>query len=156
MSELYVRNRQRTRRIDLKLLKGIAARLVGQTCPQDYHIGIILVAAPEMTRLNEAFLQHAGSTDVIAFGYSAERQRSLHGEVFICVDEAIKQAQRFRTSWQRELVRYLAHGLLHFQGYEDSTPVKRARMKTAENALLAALNREFCLSDLSRPPKLRA
>src|SRR6266508_3623786 len=73
-------------------------------------LGICLVATPEMTRLNETFLRHAGSTDVIAFDYSGRAKASpspigweragvrvLHGEIFICVDEAVLQARRFRT-----------------------------------------------------------
>ena len=102
------------------------------------------------------FLKHAGPTDVIAFGYTADHCRSLHGEIFICVDEALRQARRFRTTWQRELVRYLAHGLLHFQGYDDKTPAKRGRMKLVENALVQELSGQFSLSQLSRKAKVRS
>ncbi len=156
MSDLYLRNRQRSRPINLKVLQAIAVALIEKTCPLNFHIGILLVGAREMTRLNEAFLKHAGPTDVIAFGYSAGHSRSLHGEVFICVDEALRQARRFRTSWQKEVVRYLAHGLLHFQGYDDRTPAKRTRMKAAENLLLQEVSRQFCLSRLGRRPTVRA
>jgi ssRNA-specific RNase YbeY (16S rRNA maturation enzyme) len=56
-------------------------------------IGICLVAAPEMTRLNETFLKHKGSTDVIAFDYRdsvlpAGCRKYVHGEIFVCMDEA--------------------------------------------------------------------
>ena len=37
---------------------------------QGAELGVYLVATPEMTRLNETFLQHAGSTDVITFDYA--------------------------------------------------------------------------------------
>lgn len=155
MSELYLRNRQRTKPIDVKLLEKIAAALIAKTCPADSRIGILLVGGREMARLNEAFLKHAGPTDVLAFGYAADHARSLHGEVFICVDEALRQARRFRTTWQKEIVRYLTHGLLHFQGYNDATTAERARMKTVENALVEDLSRQFCLSRLCRKPKIR-
>jgi probable rRNA maturation factor len=156
MSELYVRNRQRTRPINLKLLQSIAATLIDKTCPSDFRVGILLVGGPEMARLNEAFLNHAGPTDVLAFGYTADHCRSLHGEVFICVDEALRQARRFRTSWQKEIVRYLAHGLLHFQGHDDSTAPARQRMKTVENTLVREAARRFCLSQLARGPRVRS
>jgi rRNA maturation RNase YbeY len=155
MSELYLRNRQRTRPINLKLLERIAATLVTKTCPADFRIGILLVGARQMTQLNEAFLKHGGPTDVIAFGYATDQCRSLHGEIFICVEEALRQARRFRTTWQKEVVRYLAHGLLHFQGYDDSTPAERGRMKRVENSLVQELAGQFCLSQLSRKPKVR-
>jgi ssRNA-specific RNase YbeY (16S rRNA maturation enzyme) len=71
MSELVVRNRQRVRRVHLRLLRQITesalTKLPGVRSSQ---LGIHLVGAPEMTRLNETFLRHAGSTDVIAFDYA--------------------------------------------------------------------------------------
>jgi rRNA maturation RNase YbeY len=156
MSELYVRNRQRTRSVNLSLLQSIAVALIAKTCPADFRIGLLLVGAGEMTRLNEAFLRHAGPTDVIAFGYASEQGRSLHGEVFICVDEAVRQARRFRSTWQKEVVRYLTHGLLHFQGFEDSTAPKRLRMKAVEDSLVLEVARQFCLRRLERPSRVRS
>ncbi len=150
MSELYVRNRQRTRPIDLRLLQAIARALLARIGPRDFRVGILLVGAKEITRLNEAFLKHAGPTDVMAFGYASGPSQSLHGEVFICVDEALRQARRFRTNWEKEVVRYLAHGLLHLQGYEDSTAAARQRMKAVEDTLVRHTARQFQLSQLSR------
>jgi probable rRNA maturation factor len=155
-SELYLRNRQRTRPIDLKVFRSITKRLIARTGPTAFRVGVLLVGEAEMTRLNEAYLRHAGSTDVIAFGYTAADARSLHGEVFICVDEALRQARRYHTSWQEEVVRYLAHGLLHLQGYDDSTTPARRRMKLVENALVRETARHFCLSRLAGEPKIRA
>jgi probable rRNA maturation factor len=155
MSELYVRNRQRTRPVNLKLLQKIVAGLVPRTCPGEFRVGILLVGEREMARLNEAFLRHEGSTDVLAFGYATGRSQSWHGELFICIDEAVRQARRYRTSWQEELVRYIAHGLLHFQGYDDATAAQRRKMKAVEDALLRDVAQEFSLSRLSRKPRVR-
>jgi len=66
-------------------------------------------------------LRHAGATDVIAFDYSI-RASHLRGEIFICVDEALVQARRFRTTWQSESVRYVVHGVLHLLGFDDRRP----------------------------------
>ena len=155
MSELYLRNRQRTRRVNLRLLRRIASELVPKTCSGDFRIGVLLVGTEEITRLNEAFLQHAGPTDVIAFGYASGASPSLHGEVFICVDEAVRQASHYGTTWQRELVRYLTHGLLHFQGYDDAKAPQRRKMKAVEDSLVDAVARQFPLRQLSRKPRLR-
>jgi probable rRNA maturation factor len=46
---------------------------------------------------------------------------SLHGELFICLDDAVKQAREFRTTWQSELTRYVIHGLLHLCGHDHET-----------------------------------
>jgi probable rRNA maturation factor len=79
----------------------------------------------------------------------------LCGEIFICVDEAVLQARRFRTSWPSEVVRYLVHGVLHLRGYDDLQPAARRRMKRQENRLLRALAARFSLSQLERHAKLQ-
>jgi rRNA maturation RNase YbeY len=133
-----------------------------------------LVGAQEMTGLNERFLRHEGSTDVITFDYTPSRQEierlgfrteysgdevlswwrpSLHGEIFICVDEALAQARRYGVLWQTEMVRYLVHGLLHLDGCDDSKPNLRRAMKRKENKLLKELSRRFDLGKLGRVNK---
>ena len=90
--QLTIRSRQRTRAVDLRLLRKIVDGLFDKLpVLETADLGVFLVAAPEMTHLNETFLQHAGSTDVITFDY-ANRASQLHGEIFLCVDEAILQA----------------------------------------------------------------
>jgi len=64
-------NRQHVRRVDLRLLRQIVQALLRETWPEgSFDLTYYFVAAPEMTRLNEAFLQHGGSTDVITFDYT--------------------------------------------------------------------------------------
>ena len=154
--QLTIRNRQRTRAVDLRLFRNLGASLLAEF-PQinDAELGVILVTAREMTQLNETFLRHAGSTDVITFDY-ADRVSGLHGEVFLCVDEAILQARRFRTIWQSELVRYLIHGVLHLLGHDDHRAAARRRMKREEGRLLKLLASRFALSRLARKPTMRA
>ena len=60
------------------------------------------------------------------------------------------QARRFGTTWQQELVRYIVHGLLHLNGYDDRRQHERNRMKRRENQLVRVLTSEFCLERLSR------
>lgn len=109
-----------------------------------FDLAVCLVDSQEITRLNERFLQHRGSTDVITFDYcDAATSRWLSGEIFICVDEAVKQARRFRTSWQSEVVRYVVHGVLHLCGYDDRTAGARRRMKRREDRLVKQLTERF-------------
>ncbi len=164
---LTLRNRQRLRHVDLRLLRRIVRALLQETWPDgSFDLAIYVVAAPEITRLNETFLHHKGSTDVITFDYAegvgqtsrlsssgAQTRRSrdrrdacpilLHGEIFVCVDEAVSQARRFRTTWQSELVRYVVHGVLHLLGYEDLHRRTRRKMKVAEDTLVHQLARQF-------------
>src|SRR5439155_4782764 len=89
---------------------------------------------------------YAGELDSLAVGErggSIHLPEQLHGEIFICIDDAVKQARQFRTTWQSELVRYLTHGVLHAVGYDDLTPADRCVMKREENRLLGMLSRQF-------------
>lgn len=158
---LTLGNRQRTRPVDLRLLRRIARELFA-LLPQvpPVRLELCLLDDVEMIRLNETFLHHAGTTDVITFDYSELGTRNselsqLHGEIFICLDEARRQAHRFHTTWQSELVRYLVHGVLHLVGHDDRTAAARRRMKREEDRLVAALAARFPLSRLARKPRLR-
>ena len=158
--ELVLRNRQRTRAVALPQLRRVAQSLLTALAPgARCELGVHLVGAAEMAAMNETFLQHTGSTDVITFDHrepGAAPARDLHGEIFICVDDAVAQARAFRTTWTAEVARYLAHGLLHLLGHDDHAPPARRRMKRAENAAVRELARRFPLSRLARKTKVRA
>ena len=173
---VVIANRQRTKKINTRLLKQIVGGLFAELKITEAELGINLVAAPEMTLVNETFLQHEGSTDVVTFDYglgvppfggsSAKKKRRanrlkpelqiLHGELFVCVDEAILQANKFGASWQSEVVRYVVHGILHLLGHDDLRADLRRKMKREENRLVRLLARRFALAQLSRPAKMGA
>jgi probable rRNA maturation factor len=156
---LVLRNLQHSRAVNLRFLRRITKALLLECFHiESFDLGIYLVNRLEMTRLNETFLRHEGPTDVITFDYSQKAgsksglsglDSSLHGEIFICVDEAVAQARRFRATWQMELARYLVHGILHLQGYDDQQPAARRKMKLKENRLLRQAARQFDLAKIT-------
>ena len=169
---VVIANRQRARKINARLLKEIAEALLADLKIGGAELGINLVAAREMTLINETFLKHEGSTDVITFDYglgvppsggAALKKRNrlkpelqaLHGEIFVCVDEAVSQAKLFETTWQSEVVRYLVHGILHLLGHDDCRAAARRKMKREENRRLAGLSKKFCLAQIGGASKLR-
>ena len=151
-------NRQRVRKVDARQLRVIMLALLGELQITSAEFGVNLVSDAEMTRVNETFLQHEGSTDVITFDHSELSARpqtpdprpNLHGELFICVDEAIRQARRFRTMWQSELVRYVVHGVLHLLGHDDHRAADRRKMKREENRLVRLMAQRFAFAQLAR------
>jgi probable rRNA maturation factor len=148
---LAFRNRQRVRRIDTALLRRITLHILREKLQiADFELAIHLVAAPEMARVNKAFLNHEGSTDVITFNHSEEACIKLHGEIFLCLDDAVKQATQFRTTWPSEVVRYVIHGLLHLCGHDDLKPAARRVMKREENRLLKEIGKQLPLVHLER------
>lgn len=163
-----VTNFQRARKINLRLLKKITGALLVELEAEAAELAICLVDEAEMTRVNETFLRHAGSTDVITFDYAdtgsplpangahGATRPAIQGEIFVCVDEAVVQAHKFSTNWQSEIVRYIVHGVLHLTGHDDHRPAARKKMKREENRLLAGLSRRFSLAQLSHPARISA
>src|SRR5688572_7802324 len=126
MKELQVRNRQRECRLNTELLARIIRALLEEELGLErYQLALHLVSAPKMAEINEYFLQHSGSTDVITFdyheGYSEELSKGaeLTGEIYVSVTDAASQAREFSTTWQEEIVRYAVHGALHLRGHDD-------------------------------------
>ena len=155
-------NRQRTKKINPRWLKELTGALLAELQLTEAELGINLVGAREMALVNETFLQHEGPTDVITFDHLEKRkpastkQNVIHGELFICVDVALKQAKEFKSSWQAEVVRYVVHGVLHLLGYDDLKPHRRREMKRAEGRLVRRLEQSFSFAQLSRAAKLGA
>jgi probable rRNA maturation factor len=120
---------------------------------EEFELGIHLVGAATMIKVNETYLRHEGSTDVITFNYcDGSRPEWMGGEIFVCVPEAVSQALRFRTSWQSEVVRYIVHAVLHLSGHDDQTPGQRRKMKREENRLLKRLSIDFSLAKIGTRP----
>lgn len=178
---LVIRNRQRTRPIDTTLLRRIVISVLTEHLHIPSHeLCFHLVDADEMARVNETFLQHTGSTDVITFDHAEDADaldkgpitgpisgpapsptapalppgapRPLHGEIFISIPDALAQAEEFNSHWTEELTRYVIHGLLHLVGYDDLRPAARRLMKRAENRLVVATRKAFPLQELSPAP----
>jgi probable rRNA maturation factor len=148
---LLVRNRQRCRGIDGRHLRRIIRDLLKEDLGfETFEIGIHLVGETAMVRANEGYLQHGGCTDVITFDYNETKESAyLRGDLLVCIPEAVRQAERFRATWQKEVVRYIVHGMLHLCGYDDHRASERRRMKRMENQILSRLARQFDLNDVS-------
>lgn len=146
---LVLRNRQRQIPIDHRRLRRIVrSLLVEDLRREEFELGVHLVSERVMIQMNRDYLHHEGCTDVITFDYT-EGAHWLGGDIFICVDEARRQARRYHTTWQREIVRYAAHGILHLCGYDDATPELRRKMKAQEDRLLALAAERYNLARLA-------
>jgi len=151
---ITISNRQRVRKINVRLLEKITAAALEEWGIEPAELGIVLLGAKEMALLNEESLGDEGPTDVITFDYKNPESSSqkpgtgIHGEIFVCIEEAERQAKQFGTHWQSEIVRYIVHGILHLMGHDDLQPAARKKMKRLEGQALAKLSRRFALSKL--------
>ena len=100
-------------------------------------ISVVFCDDNYLYNLNVEFLNHDTLTDVIGFNYSVGKE--VHGEVFISVDRVKDNAIDFKQAFDNELSRVLAHGILHFCGYNDKTDLESSLMRTKEDFYLNQL-----------------
>lgn len=95
-------------------------------CDDEYLLGI-----------NRQYLGHDYYTDIITFD-SREDQSStrLDGDIFISVDTVRANGEEYGEGFEREIMRVLAHGLLHLCGEDDLTEAQQKKMRAAENKAL--------------------
>lgn len=89
----------------------------------------------EILRVNREFLRHDYFTDIITFDYS-HRDR-VGGDLFISIETVQSNAEELGVSYDSELLRVIAHGLLHLCGIDDKGPGEREIMEAHEDAALA-------------------
>jgi len=94
-------------------------------------ISILLVDDPQITILNQKYLDRQGPTNVIAFamreGEFSHLTPHLLGDVVISMDTAAREAQAADLSRERRFNELLIHGILHLFGYDHEDSEKEAR-----------------------------
>jgi probable rRNA maturation factor len=143
-SVIAVHNRQRAMRVSLAALQEFASRALAECLKipgtkkrrgleSITELNVILVSNRRMAELHRRFLHLPGPTDVITF---------QHGEIFVSVETARSHARRFGSSVEAELCLYIAHGLLHLQGFDDKNSADAAEMARAQKRLVTAATRQ--------------
>lgn len=101
-------------------------------------LSIVFLSDKKMRALNCKALGHDYVTDVVTFDFfiSAHPKSDIDGEIYICPAVAKQNALLYGESFQREVLRYVAHGILHLLGYDDATETQRNVMRKKEDQLL--------------------
>ena len=81
--------------------------------------------------INKKYLKHDAYTDIITFDYSNGGE--LAGDIFVSVDRVQENASDLKIDFQEELLRVMAHGVLHLLGYNDKTNKDKEVMREKEN-----------------------
>ena len=91
-----------------------------------------------LLQMNRQYLGHDYYTDIITFD-SRENALSkrLDGDIFISVDTVRANGKEYGEGFEREMMRVIAHGLLHLIGFDDHTAAQQKKMREAENSALA-------------------
>lgn len=128
----------------LKGKRKIAAWLKGVAQMDGFRIGdlnYIFCSDEYLLDINRTFLGHDYYTDIITFDnsedYFIEKGREgVSGDVYISVDTVKANGSEYGDGFDREILRVIAHGLLHLTCYDDVTDSLSKKMRKAENRAL--------------------
>lgn len=158
MMPVELRNAQRSYRLDTRALRRDAQRLLEAVGCPEATLSILLTDDRQMSQLHERWMGEKGPTDVLAFPQEAVGQGKrvegkgngasfsnvpfpfapspFLGDVAISVETA---RRRNPSDPEREIRRYLVHGLLHLVGRDHAGKEERLRMQKETRRLLLVL-----------------
>jgi probable rRNA maturation factor len=133
IASVELSNRQRKKRVNLTEFRGFAEEAIARvadfvkpaTLPEE--VSVAFVSDRRIAEIHRDFMSVDGPTDVITF---------QHGEIVISVETAERQAEKFSTSFGRELKLYFVHGLLHLAGWDDLTSDGFKRMTDGQEKIV--------------------
>lgn len=82
-------------------------------------------------KINMEYLQHDDLTDIISFDYCVGNE--INGDIFISVERVAENAKDYDVALETELLRVMAHGILHYCGYKDKSEEDSAKMRSKED-----------------------
>ena len=95
-------------------------------CSDEYLLGV-----------NQQYLNHDFYTDIITFDNSEEIEGIVEGDIFISIDRVKENAEQLSKTFKEELLRVLAHGVLHLVGYDDHEDEDELVMRQKEDTYIA-------------------
>jgi len=100
-------------------------------------VNLLFCSVQTIQSLNQTYRSMDKPTDILSFGYSGEDEPL--GDLAICMEIAQQQADRYGFDLEDELLRLIAHGLMHLQGYDHESAEAEAEMLKNEQELLKVI-----------------
>lgn len=111
-------------------------------------VSLTIVSPEEIQQLNREYRQVNRVTDVLSFPQYVSPDEIpadsmyLLGDVVICMEQAVKQAEAYGHSIQRELVYLFVHSIFHLFGYDHMEEEEKQAMREAEEAVMKQIGLE--------------
>ncbi|MCL1809478.1 MAG: rRNA maturation RNase YbeY [Clostridiales bacterium] len=111
-------------------------------------ISVSFMAKEEISSLNKYYRGVEKPTDVLSFPqYSCfedipKTGKVLLGDVVICTDQALLQADEFGHSPERELVYLLVHSIFHLLGHGHEGSEEKEKMRELEEKVMKIVKLE--------------
>lgn len=124
------------------------AVLITEEFSDPAEVNVTFVDDDEIKMLNTEFRNIENSTDVLSFPLgengvydtNPENGSKMLGDIVISVDHAVKQAEMYGHSLQREIAFLTVHSMLHLLGYDHvNGGLEQMKMREKEELVLAKL-----------------
>ena len=124
------------------------AVLINENFEGSVEISVRFVDDEEIQRLNLSYRNKDASTDVLSFpmGENGEYDVNLDtgakilSDIVISLEHAVRQADMYGHSLQREIGFLTVHSMLHLLGYNhEAGGIEQVRMREREEAILTQL-----------------
>ncbi len=83
-----------------------------------------------LLEINKNYLDHDTYTDIITFDYT--NGKVISSDIYISIDRVKENAIDFKVEFDIELLRVMAHGILHLCNYKDKSAEEAALMRNKE------------------------
>lgn len=151
--KVYVKNNQTIIKIPvgirLLIRRCCQAVLATENFKEDAEVSVSFVSNSEIKNLNKIYRNKDKETDVLSFPLTsddghreinAETGSVLLGDVVISLETAVKQAEMYGHSLEREVGFLTVHSMLHLLGYDhEKSPLDERIMREKEEAVLEKL-----------------
>ncbi|MCU7938503.1 MAG: rRNA maturation RNase YbeY [gamma proteobacterium symbiont of Bathyaustriella thionipta] len=118
-----------------------------QRVNNDYELTIRIVDKDEIQSLNKTYRHKDKATNVLSFPYEdfpfdtpLEIQVPLLGDLVICHDIVVEEAQQQGKSIEAHWAHMVIHGVLHLKGYDHIEDDEASIMEALEVTILKKLN----------------
>ncbi len=98
-------------------------------------INFVLVNDRRMSSLHRNYSGIPGTTDVLTFDLT-DGDKQVDGDIYICLDQARRQARKYGVPLRDEVARLAVHGVLHLAGFDDHDEIGRKKMRMLEDRAL--------------------
>ncbi|MFM2227089.1 MAG: rRNA maturation RNase YbeY [Bacteroidota bacterium] len=124
-----------------RLLKAWIKEFVSNHGKKIGELAFIFCSDEKILEVNQNFLQHDYYTDIITFDYCEDE--IVSGDIFISVERVKENAYFHNVEYKEELLRVLAHGVLHLIGFQDKSTKKKKEMTENEDLCISLFLTKF-------------
>ena len=119
--------------------------------PEELDVNVLITTEDSIREINRDNRGIDSATDVLSFPYYDievpgvfdgiiyEDMENILGDIIICADRVIAQAQEYGHSQRRELAFLIVHSMLHLTGYDHMEEADGEIMRAEEKRIMEIL-----------------